>query len=93
MSLRAELLSRWKHWRDPHRCREAVALVTDYLEGAMSPEERERFERHLRMCPPCVRYVEQMRDTVAVMGHLQPKAPTGATREALLDAFRDFHRE
>ena len=28
-------------------CREAVELVTDYLEGALSRRERRAFERHL----------------------------------------------
>lgn len=87
-----ELRRRRIHWRDPHRCRHAVELVTDYLEGAMTPEERARFERHLRTCPSCVRYVDQVRHTIDVMGRVHPHPPAGATREALLSAFRDFPR-
>lgn len=93
MGLLGELRGRWWHRRDPYRCQEAVELVTDYLEGAMSPSERERFERHLRACDACIRYVDQVRHTADVLGHVHPEAPTGTTRSALLDTFRDFHRE
>jgi len=87
--LRQELRNRRLHWRDPYRCQEAVELVTDYLEGALSPEEIERFEHHLRVCPPCVRYVEQVRRTADVLGRVHPDPPTRTARHALLDAFGD----
>ena len=32
-------------------CQEAVELVTDYLEDALSPADRRRFEAHLAVCP------------------------------------------
>jgi anti-sigma factor RsiW len=35
------------------RCRELVELVTDYLEGALAPAERARFEAHVADCPGC----------------------------------------
>ena len=31
-------------------CQELVELVTDYLEGAQTPETRERFETHIGGC-------------------------------------------
>ena len=31
-------------------CAEVVELVTEYLEGGLSPDERERFEEHLGVC-------------------------------------------
>ena len=49
-------------------CQELVELVTDYLEGAMSPEERERFEEHLDACGNCRRYLAQMRQTIRLVG-------------------------
>jgi hypothetical protein len=93
MGALSELRARLRHRRDSLRCDEAVELVTEYLEDAMQPALRERFERHLRACGPCVRYVDQVRRTVDVLGHVHPEPPTGPTREALLDAFRDFRRE
>jgi anti-sigma factor RsiW len=72
-------------------CQELVELVTDYLEGALAPEERERFEAHVADCPGCDLYLEQMRTTIAL---------AGATRElesrpevaGLLEAFRGWKR-
>ena len=37
-----------------------VELMTDYLEGALTGKERERFEQHLHHCPPCVRILDQL---------------------------------
>jgi Putative zinc-finger len=74
-------------------CRQAVELVTDYVEGAMTPHDRRRFERHLRDCPDCTTYVDQVRLTSDTLGRLHPEPPSGATRDALLQTFRDFHRE
>lgn len=90
--LRLELRRRRVHRRDPHRCRHAVELVTDYVEGAMDPDELVRFERHLRACPACVRYVEQVRHTVDVLGRVHADPPAGAIRDALVIAFGDFRR-
>src|SRR5690348_8905597 len=47
-------------------CREFVELATEYLEGTMSDEDRSRFEQHLAICPGCVTYVEQMRQTISL---------------------------
>ena len=47
---------------DDITCRELVELVTDYLEGALAPADRARFEEHLEICDACVAYVEQIRD-------------------------------
>ena len=36
-------------------CAEVVELVTEYLEGGLSPDERERFEEHLGVCDLCAK--------------------------------------
>ena len=51
-------------------CREITDLITDYLEDALAPADRRRFEAHLETCPYCTRYVEQMRATVDRLGRL-----------------------
>ncbi len=74
-------------------CQEIVELVTEYLEGALSPAAHERFERHLRTCADCVAYVEQTRRAAAALGHVAPQPPDDTTKAALLEAFRNFHRD
>ena len=69
---------------DDITCRELVELVTDYLEGALAPADRTRFEEHLRICKPCVAYVEQIRLTIAAGGAIGAGAarPGGPGRAA-----------
>lgn len=74
-------------------CRELVELVSDYLEGALPASERLRFERHLDDCPLCVEYVDQMRTTLAVLGHLDEAAVDEPVRDDLLRAFREWPRD
>ena len=52
-------------------CRDAVELMTDYLEGALSHADHARFEAHLVHCDACTAYLDQMRATVATLGHLR----------------------
>lgn len=85
-----DLLGRFRHRGDTLVCRDVVELVTDYLEGSMSPADRRAFEHHLSLCADCTAYVEQSRRTIDTLGHVQPEPPDEATRNALLDAFRDF---
>lgn len=73
-------------------CRELVGLVTDYLEGALAPAERARFEAHVADCDGCANYLLQMRQTVAAVGALREQDVEPATRDALLSAFREFRR-
>jgi anti-sigma factor RsiW len=71
-------------------CRELVDVITDYLEGKLSEEDRERFEAHLDDCSYCLNYLEQMRETIATLGALSEDSLSAATRERLLEAFRDW---
>ena len=80
------------HHGDELTCAELVMLVTDYLEGALSPEDRARFEEHAQACPDCADHLEQMRLTIAAAGRLrEDQIPAGA-QAALLEAFRDWKR-
>lgn len=71
-------------------CRELVELVTDYLEDALPPSERRRFDEHLEVCEGCVAYLEQMRTTIHLTGRLAEDSIPEAARDALLRAFRDW---
>ena len=70
-------------------CDEVVELVTDYLEGALSPGETALFEEHVSDCEGCERYLEQMRTTIATVGRIGEADVPPAMRERLLAAFRD----
>jgi anti-sigma factor RsiW len=71
-------------------CREEVELITDYLEGALSPAQRARLEAHLAKCPGCTEYVEQMRTLAGGLGALREEALPAALRAGLIASFREL---
>ena len=73
-------------------CQEVVELVTDYLEGALSPADVARFEHHLTICDGCAFYVEQIRMTVEAVGRIDEDDVPPEIRNGLLAAFRDLKR-
>ncbi len=74
-------------------CRQAVELVTDYLEGALSPRDRARFEAHLAGCPHCTEYLEQIRATVAALGRIEPEALAPDARDELVALYRSWRQD
>jgi predicted anti-sigma-YlaC factor YlaD len=74
-------------------CIEVVEIVTDYLEGTMTPELKERFEDHLSACEGCSAYLVQMRETIRLTGMLSEDAIPAEQRDRLVSAFRDWRRE
>lgn len=74
-------------------CQEVVELVSDYLEGALSRADRRRFEAHLRKCPNCTNYLEQMRATIRAMGSLHPDDLSPEVRDEFTDLFRRWRDE
>jgi anti-sigma factor RsiW len=69
-------------------CQEVVEVVTDYLEGRMSPEDVAVFEAHLDLCDGCKWYVEQMRMTIATVGRIEAADVPDEMRDSLMAAFR-----
>ena len=71
-------------------CRQAVALVTDYLEGALTPADRERFEAHIADCPHCRTYLEQIRTTIALTGQVGPEDLDPQAQDELIALYRSW---
>lgn len=74
-------------------CQQAVELVTDYLEGALSRRNRRRFEAHIRACPNCAAYLEQIRTTIELTGSLEPDDLTPEARTDLTELYRRWRSE
>lgn len=74
-------------------CRDVVELMTDYLEGALTPADQARFEAHIAGCDGCHAYLEQMRTTLKVTGRIAAMAePIPESLESeLTTAFKDWH--
>jgi anti-sigma factor RsiW len=71
-------------------CAEVVELVTDYLEGLVADDLRAEIEAHLALCPGCATYLEQMRETIRVMGRVPVESLSDSARDELMQAFRTF---
>lgn len=72
-------------------CIDFVERVTDYLDDAVGPDERERIDEHLEACADCARVLAQWRSVIALSGRLGDDAVAAvdpATRDRLLTAFR-----
>ena len=74
-------------------CAELVELVTEYFEGGLSTDARDRFEEHIAFCEGCEIYVDQMRKTIEVTGRLREDDLPVELQARLLDAFRGWRAE
>jgi anti-sigma factor RsiW len=74
-------------------CEQAVELVTDYLDGALSRRQRRRFEAHIRACPNCSAYLEQIQAVIATSGSITPDDLTPQARDDLTALYRQWRGE
>lgn len=70
-------------------CVEIVELLTDYLEGALPPDEVAAVDAHLLTCPPCRTYLAQLRATIRAVGTVPVETLSDEAYDTLLTAFRD----
>ena len=63
-------------------CCQLAELLFDYVSGELSDERRTLLEEHLRVCPPCMVYVETYRVTIRLTKCLKaaPMPPEVAQR-------------
>ncbi|MGE3106797.1 MAG: anti-sigma factor [Phycisphaerales bacterium] len=45
-------------------CKQLIEFLMTYLDDELPGEERAEFERHLSVCPSCVRYLHSYKQTV-----------------------------
>lgn len=73
-------------------CQRIVEWVTDYLEGALPDETRQLVDQHLADCPPCQRYLDQIRQTMRLLGTVSEDGLSPEAWAALSAVFRDLDR-
>jgi len=79
---------------DQMSCQTMVELVTAYLEDDLPASERDRFERHLTVCPGCVEYLAQIRATTRLSGQrLREHTLDPDYRDELLGVFRRWRND
>src|SRR4051794_2753955 len=72
-------------------CREFVELVTEHLEGTLSPDLDQAIAAHLDLCDPCVEYLDQMRGTVTLLGTLPTQSLPPVVRDELVEIYDRLH--
>jgi anti-sigma factor RsiW len=74
-------------------CREAVALMTAYLDQALGSTDHERLERHLDDCPHCSEHLKQIEATILVSGEVRAEDLDPLAREDLMEVYRRWRAE
>ena len=74
-------------------CREAVALMTAYLDGALGMREHDLLERHLDECPHCSEHLRQIEATILIAGEVRAEDLDPLAREDLMDLYRRWRSE
>jgi anti-sigma factor RsiW len=76
-------------------CADALELMTDHLEGALSDADAARLRAHLAGCEPCRVYLDQLRATIEIVheaGAGQQFAVDPERVESLVELFRAQRR-
>lgn len=71
-------------------CQELIELVTEYFEGTLSAADRTRFEEHLAGCSGCRHYVDQMHQTIQLVGKIEEDDLSEDAKDHLLRTFRTW---
>lgn len=74
-------------------CRDAVALMTAYLDGELGDADRARLEAHLAECPHCTEYLAQLRVTIDALGHVDIDELPDDTVDDLVDLYRRWRTD
>ena len=88
-------MSRMRWWRRRRAlvCREAVALMGDYLDGVLTGADRRRLEAHLADCPHCSEHLAQLRVTIDALGRVEPEDLTDAAVDDLVALYRRWQAD
>jgi anti-sigma factor RsiW len=74
-------------------CRQAVALMTDYLDGILPPPDQALVEAHLAECEDCAEHLRQIRITVTVTGRIGEDDLTPSAREDIMAVYRRWQQD
>ena len=74
-------------------CKKITDLLFNYLTDRLTPPVRTEFERHLRICPDCVNFLNTYKNTVSLTGSLGTREiPRNVRRTVLAFLRQKMHR-
>lgn len=71
-------------------CRQAVQLMSEYLDGVLAPADHARLEEHLAACPHCSEHLAQLRATLRTLGRVEPDDLDPAALDDLVALYRQW---
>ena len=74
-------------------CREAVQLMSDYLDDHLGGDDRARLEAHLGECDECTDHLAHMRTAIAVTGRLREEDLDSSARNDVMEVYRRWRRD
>jgi anti-sigma factor RsiW len=82
------MMRTWRRRRRAMVCRDAVALMTAYLDDELASRDRERLEAHLAECPHCSEYLAQIRITIDAIGRAEVDQLSDQAVDDLVELYR-----
>ncbi len=64
-------------------CRKATSLIQDYIAGSLKRGISSEFEKHLRICPDCVAFLNTYRKTIEMINAFYDKRAQKQKKVAL----------
>lgn len=74
-------------------CEEIFALLSEYVDGDLTPELIKCIGKHISACAPCVQFVESLRRSVALCGDFAPSCRPAALPEEVVSKLRLAYQE
>jgi anti-sigma factor RsiW len=74
-------------------CREAIMIMSAYLDGELEDHDRVRLEEHLAECPHCSEYLVQLRVTIDALGRVDIEQLSDETVDGLVDLYRRWRAD
>jgi anti-sigma factor RsiW len=71
-------------------CKQIVELMTDYLDGFLSPSLHARFEQHISGCDGCSAYLTQLKTARMLIGRTATEPVPEPLKAELMNAFRNW---
>lgn len=83
----------WSRRRRALVCRDAVALMAEYLDGTLAGADRARLEEHLAACAHCSEHLAQLRVTIDTLGRVEPEDLPPEAVDDLVALYRRWQSE
>jgi hypothetical protein len=74
-------------------CKQMTDLILGYVNDTLSSTVKRDFERHLRICPDCVNFLNTYKKTAEASASLRPETMPAKVRDNILEFLRSRIRK